>query len=238
MNILVIIPARSGSKGISNKNIKNFIGKPLMVWSIEQAQKSKYNKNMRIVVSTDSKEYQSIALGANAECPFLRPVEISGDLSTDYECISHCVNYYNKELMYYPDMILHLRPTQPCRKIYDIDTCIEVFDKNSHKYDSLRTVVELEKTPYKMYEIENNCLKPLLTEYYEHIEPFNKSRQMFPKVYLHNGYIDILKPALLKEGKISGLNIYPYVMEKYDTIDIDVEEDWVKAEKQFVYESI
>lgn len=238
MKILVVIPARSGSKGIKDKNIKSFLGKPLMVWSIEQAQKSKYSNNMKIVVSTDSEKYQKIALAANAECPFLRPEEISGDLSTDYECINHCVNYYNKELIYHPDIILHLRPTQPCRKVYDIDTCIELFEKHIHKYDSLRTVVEIEKTPYKMYQIENEYLKPLFTKYNEEIEPFNKGRQIFPKVYLHNGYIDILKPSLLVENKLSGERIYPYVMNKHDTVDIDMEEDWVKAEEQFVYESI
>ena len=75
---------------------------------------------MRIIVSTDSSKYAEIANQYGAETPFLRPDEISGDLSTDYECIKHCINWlYNNE-NYNPDIILHLRPTQPCRKVKDI----------------------------------------------------------------------------------------------------------------------
>ena len=87
MKILCIIPARSGSKGIPHKNIKLFHNKPLLAWSIIQAQQSKYN--MRIIVSTDSENYSNIANDYGAETPFLRPSEISQDSSTDYECIKH-----------------------------------------------------------------------------------------------------------------------------------------------------
>lgn len=90
VQILCIIPSRSGSKGIKNKNIMDFKGKPLLAWSIEQAQKCNYN--MRIIVSTDSQEYANIAIKYGAEVPFLRPVEISNDLSTDIEFINHCID--------------------------------------------------------------------------------------------------------------------------------------------------
>ena len=83
MNILCLIPARSGSKGIKNKNILKVNGFPMLVWSIKQAQESKYSKYMKIVLSTDSEEYRKIGLKYGAEVPFLRPNEISGDLSTD-----------------------------------------------------------------------------------------------------------------------------------------------------------
>ena len=84
--VIAIILARGGSKGIPNKNIKLFNGLPLFVWSIKQAQESIYN--MRIIVSTDSQEYIDIAKQYGAECPFLRPIDISQDLSTDFECIN------------------------------------------------------------------------------------------------------------------------------------------------------
>ena len=92
--ILCIIPARSGSKGIKNKNIINFSGKPLLAWSIEQAQKCKYE--MKIIVSTDSQEYADISIKYGAEVPFLRPLEISDDLSTDFEFIKHCIDWLKK----------------------------------------------------------------------------------------------------------------------------------------------
>ena len=91
VTILCIIPARSGSKGIKNKNIMDFNGKPLIAWSIEQAKKCNYD--MKIIVSTDSQDYADIAIIYGAEVPFLRPKKISDDLSTDIEFIKYCVDW-------------------------------------------------------------------------------------------------------------------------------------------------
>jgi N-acylneuraminate cytidylyltransferase len=228
--ILCLIPARSGSKGIPDKNIKEFNGKPLLVWSIEQAQKSKHK--MRIIVSTDSEEYAEISRQYGAETPFIRPKEISGDLSTDYEFIKHALNYLKQNETYTPNIVLQLRPTQPCRKVSTIDECLDIFISNMDKYDSLRTVVPFEKSPFKMYTILNNNLKPLFNKVNEIDEPFNQCRQVLPQSYLHNGYIDIFKASIVNYGTISGNNIYPYVMDKNDTIDIDYMDDWIFAENK------
>lgn len=230
VKILCIIPARSGSKGILHKNIKNFKGKPLIAWSIEQALKSTYD--MRIVVSTDSLKYANIAKKYGAETPFLRPNNISQDLSTDYDFIKHSLEWFKDNENYIPDIILQLRPTQPCRKVEDINKCLDLFIKNMDNFDSLRTVVEFEKSPYKMYSIENNILKPMYKEINGIKEPYNQCRQVLPKTYLHNGYIDIFKASIVKKGTISGERIYPYVMDKSDTIDIDTMDDWYKAENK------
>ena len=232
MIILCIIPARSGSKGIFHKNIKLFHDKPLLAWSINQAQQSKYD--MRIIVSTDSQQYATIANNHGAETPFLRPTEISQDLSTDYECIKHCLDWLKNNENYIPDIVLQLRPTQPLRKIETIDKCIDIFIENRNKYDSLRTVVEFEKSPYKMYNIVDNQLIPLFMEINNIKEPYNQCRQVLPKTYLHNGYIDIFNADIIHNNTISGLHIYPYVMNKNDVIDIDSNEDWVKAENSYV----
>ena len=98
--ILCIIPARSGSKGIVDKNIMDFKGKPLLSWSIEQAQQSKYSKNMKIIVSTDSEKYAEISKRYGAQVPFIRPTNISGDMSTDFECIKHCVDWLKENENY------------------------------------------------------------------------------------------------------------------------------------------
>ena len=126
MKILCLIPARSGSKGVPNKNIKLLGNKPLLAWSIEQALASKRVANMRIIVSTDSEEYKQIAIKWGAEVPFLRPIKISQDLSTDYEFISHALVWFKNKENYIPDIILQLRPTQPCRKVEDIDKLMDV----------------------------------------------------------------------------------------------------------------
>ena len=224
MEILCLIPARSGSKSLIDKNIKLLNNIPLLAWSIKQAKASKYN--MRIIVTTDSNEYASIANKYGAETPFLRPTEISQDNSTDFEFIKHAIEWLKENENYYPDIILQLRPTQPARKINDIDKCLDLFIENYDNIDSLRTVVEVEKTPYKMYTINKNKLIPMFNNFNGNIEPYNMGRQFLPKTYLHNGYIDILKPELINKGMISGENIYPYLMNKNDTIDIDTIEDW------------
>jgi len=223
VGILCIIPARSGSKGIKNKNIMDYNGKPLLAWSIEQAQKCHYN--MRIIVSTDSQEYANIARTYGAEVPFIRPSEISNDLSTDFEFINHCVNWLKTNENYSCDIILQLRPTSPTRKIEDINKALELFIKNRDKFDSLRSVIPFEKSPYKMYSLNNNTLTPLFNEINNIYEPYNQPRQILPQCYLHNGYIDILNTSLLNENTISGKNILPFIMEQNDNLDIDVISD-------------
>ena len=224
VNILCIIPARSGSKGIKHKNIKLFNGKPLLAWSIIQAQQSSYD--MRIIVSTDSEEYAAIAKQYGAEVPFLRPTNISQDFSTDFECIEHAVTWLYVNEKYTSDIMLQLRPTQPLRKIKDINACLKLFIKNRSTYDSLRTVVPFTKSPYKMYSVKNNVLVPLFKKINNINEPYNQCRQTLPETYLHNGYIDILNTNIIKKGTISGDNILPFIMKQTDTIDIDSISDW------------
>ena len=227
IRILCIIPARSGSKGLPHKNIKDYRGKPLLAWSIEQAQLCRYD--MKIVVSTDSKEYADIAMKYGAEAPFLRPLEISGDLSTDYECMKHSVEWLKQNQQYYPDIVLQLRPTSPLRNVEDINNAIGLFLENRENYDSLRSVIEFEKSPYKMYNVKENTLMPLFKKVNDIDEPYNQCRQILPKCYLHNGYIDIFNTSILETETISGEKIYPYVMNKEEDLDIDTNDDLEKA---------
>ena len=227
IKILCIIPARSGSKGLPGKNIMNYKGKPMLAWSIKQAQECKYANKIKIIVSTDSEEYAKIAREYGAETPFLRPSEISGDFSTDYECIKHCVDWLKENENYVADIILHLRPTQPCRKVVDINNCLDIFIENRDNYDSLRTVIPFSKSPFKMYTITELKLNPLFNEINGIKEPYNQARQVLPQTYLHNGYIDIFNTNLVEKNTITGNYIYPYVMEITDNVDIDYKEDLV-----------
>jgi len=221
-------------KRYTDKNIKILNNKPLLCHSIDQAKESKYykNKQMRIVVTTDSEKYANISKEYGAEIPILRPSEISQDLSTDFEFMKHMIDYLKLTENYNPDIILQLRPTQPLRKIDEIDKCIDIFISKFEEYDSLRTVIPYEKSPFKMYEVKDNKLIPLFKNLIINektiIEPYNQCRQLLPQTYLHNGYIYLLKPYLLNEGKINGDRIYPYIMNKEDTIDIDTMDDWNK----------
>lgn len=234
MIIYFIIPARGGSKGIPRKNIKLFKNKPLIEWSILQSKSSKYfNNNSKVFVTTDDLEIQKIALDCGAECPFLRPSEISQDLSTDYEFMEHFINYLINNKIKIPDLIIQMRPTYPTRKVKVIDEIIKIFLDNFDNYESLRTVIENEKTPYKMYNIIDNNLVPLFKEVNNIKEPYNQCRQKLPKTYLHNGYLDIIKTSILINKKsISGDKILPFIMDKNEIDDIDTIEDWYAAEKK------
>lgn len=230
MYILAIIPARGGSKSIPRKNIKDFCGYPLIYWSIKQAKESKHIT--RIIVSTDDEEIKEISLKYGAEVPFLRPKSISDDLSTDYEFMEHCLTWLSKnENNQLPDLIVQLRPTYPTRKVSKIDECIEIMINNLN-YDSLRSVIAFDKSPYKMYRVINNALKPLFEECDQLNEPYNRCRQELPQTYLHNGYIDIIKTdTIIQKKSITGYPIYPYIMNKEEYHDIDTINDWNNAEK-------
>jgi len=227
MKITALIPARSGSKGIPEKNTKPMDGIPLIYYSIEQAKKSKYIND--IVVSTDSEKTKKIVESYDVPVNYLRPEEISGDLSTDYEFIKYHVEWCKENSVEIPDFIVQLRPTYPLRKVSILDDCIEKITQN--EYDSLRTVVPNDKTPYKMYVIECNILLPLFNEVNGVSEPYNQPRQILPQTYIHNGYVDIINvKSFLENDSITGTYIYPYILPKSETHDIDTMDHWKKVE--------
>ncbi len=217
--IIAIIPARSGSKSIKDKNIVRYKGKPLIYHTIRAALKSKLIS--RVIVSTDSKKYQKISEKFGAEVPFLRPKKFSNDNSLDYDYISHATKFLIRE-KYYPDLIVLLRPTTPDREILVVDKGIKFFIKNLNSYDSMRSVSEFNQPAQKLFMIKNNRLKGffdknLSGEYHAH------PRQKFPKPYLPNGYLDVFKPKFfLKKKKLYG-KMCPFLTK--NTLDIDYKKD-------------
>ena len=135
--MLCVIPARGGSKGIINKNIRNFAGKPLVAWSIEQALCCKLIE--RVIVSTDNEEIAEIARQYGAEIPFLRPKELSQDTSPTEPVLIHAVDELGKA-HYQPDAVILLQPTSPIRNEGRLKEAIELF--KGKKADSLVSVCE------------------------------------------------------------------------------------------------
>lgn len=226
MHIVALIPARSGSKGIEHKNIKLYKNKPLLAHSIEIAFQSQYIDN--VYVSTDSLEYKEIAnqYGANV---IIRPKEISEDLSSDIEVFQHFLGNIDK----IPDIIVHLRPTYPNRTKELLDNSIQKFIENYNEYDSLRTVIKIDKTPYKMYTIEKNYLLPIIKNHPFLIEPYNQPRQYFLDTYLHNGCIDIVKTScIINNHLLSGTKILPFIMDSNENNDIDNIYDFILSEQK------
>jgi CMP-N,N'-diacetyllegionaminic acid synthase len=211
--IIAIIPARSGSKSIRDKNIKILNGKPLIAWSIQVCLKSKYIN--KIVVSTDSKKYALIAKQYGANEVIIRPKRISKDNSTDYETILHVIN--NLKYSSY-NLIAHIRPTTPIRKVFDIDNAIKIFLKS--KYNSLRSVHQMPETAYKSFEIsKKNNLKPIANLKFS-LDDLNKPRQAFKSTYSANGVIDIYrKKFILENKKLFGRKVMAYITNFTEEVD-------------------
>jgi CMP-N-acetylneuraminic acid synthetase len=144
MKTVAFIFARSGSKGLANKNIKLLAGKPLIAYSIEQALATK--RIERVIVSTDSDEIAKIALEFGAEVPFLRPSELATDYSPEWLSWRHGLEYLRTSTGTLPKVMVSLPPTAPLRTKQDIENCLDEFEKNDS--DVVITVTDAHRNPY------------------------------------------------------------------------------------------
>ena len=133
--ILALIHARGGSKGIPRKNIIPFLGKPLIVWTIEAAKQSKYIK--RIIVSTEDKEIAEISRINGVEVPFIRPVHLATDEATSVDTLTHALTWLKENENYIPDFIFVLNTTSPLRAVEDIDQSIELLVNKEKEADAV-----------------------------------------------------------------------------------------------------
>jgi len=214
MNILCIIPARGGSKRVSQKNIRKLNGKPLVEYSIRQAKQSKYIN--RIIVSTDNSKIAKISKILGAEVPFLRPKKISTDFTPLIDVIKHSIKYLKGNECYVPDIIVVLQPTSPIRKIEKIDESIRILKKT--KCTSVITVSEVKTHPFVSFWYEKNLLKP----YDKNFEKLSIRQQRKP-IYHPTGSIYTLWCNTLKKyDSVYGPLIRPIIVkEKNEIVDID-----------------
>lgn len=220
--IYAIIPARSGSKSVPDKNIRLLGGKPLMAYSIAVARQ--IPEIDRVIVSTDSMEYAQISRVQGAEAPFLRPRAISGDMSTDSEWVCHLLAWLwdnEKEL---PKYLIHLRPTQPLRDLKYIREAINVIEQHPEA-TALRSVNDVNLSIHKHCEIENGFLRPVGSKSFD-LDLVSLPRQSLPKIYVPNSYVDILKTSFIVQhnGEILGNKVIPFYTPGIS--DIDTEDDW------------
>lgn len=218
--ILVIIPARGGSKGIPHKNIKELNGKPLIAYTIQCAIESKYID--RVIVSTEDINISNVAENFGADVPFLRPEVLAEDDTPSIDVILHCINTLEANNEYY-DYICLLQCTSPFRTVDNIDEAIyKLIEKNG---SSLVSVCESEVNPYWMKKINDEKLIDFIKE----IDA--SRRQDLPKIYRLNGAIYISKVNELKQLKSwYGKNTIPYIMNRKSSIDIDEPIDFKFAE--------
>jgi CMP-N,N'-diacetyllegionaminic acid synthase len=223
--VLAIIPARSGSKSVKDKNIREINGKPMIAYSIEHAKASKLIN--RVIVSTDSEVYAQIVRDYGAETPFIRPAEYAMDTSLDLEVFEHALSFLEKEEGYVPDLVVQLRPTYPIRNVKDIDQMITTMLEDE-SIDSMRCIAPAKEIAYKMWhKDENGTLSPIMKDIKE---CYNMPRQELPKVYYQNACIDVIRTEVItKRHSMSGDKIVGYEME--DNFDIDTEEEFRRAEE-------
>ena len=226
--VLAIIPARSGSKGIPNKNIKYLGGRPLIEYTFDVCKNSNYID--RSIVTTDSQEIAEISLKNGMEVPFLRPSNISDDNSTAKSYVLHALEFLKNKENYIPETIIILQPTSPFRKAIDIDKCIEILNKKNA--DSVVSVTEIDKkyNPEWQFKV---MMDGSLEFFHKEIHWNNlvSRRQNLISTYTRNGAVYCFKINCLSFYKnIYGKKVFSYIMPKSRSINLDTFDDWFEAE--------
>jgi len=218
--ILAIIPARGGSKGLPNKNIKLLLNKPLIAYTIEAAKQAKLISE--IIISTDSEEIAQIALNFGAKCPFLRPKHLATDNSLSIDNYIHLISELNKGRKNKIEEFIVLQPTSPLRSHTDIDNAINLFKEK--QADSVISYTP-EKHPiawHKYLDSENKFIDILSDEI--------KNRQDYKCSYYPNGAIYVLKTNIINNKTYYTERSYAYIMNNLESVDIDTIDDFEYAE--------
>ena len=227
-SIIALIPARSGSKRVPGKNIHPLAGSPLMAYTIASARQSGIFSS--IVVSTDSEQYADVAKKYGADVPFLRPVEIAGDLALDIEWVDFTLRKL-KEMGQVFDCFSILRPTSPFRLPKTIQRAWREF-LNEEGVDSLRAIEKAKEHPAKMWVVRGKRMMPLLpigpAEQPWHSSPY----QALPEVYSQNASLEIAWTRVVFDGRtIAGNVVMPFFTQGYEGFDVNRPYDWELAEK-------
>ncbi len=219
--VLAIIPARGGSKRIPNKNIKIFLGKPLIAYTISQALSSPIKG--RVIVDTDSKKIAAVAKKYGAEVPWLRPTYLAADKSQGVDSLIYLLNRLKKEESYEPDYVIILQTTSPLREIKDILDCWKMMQATN-----ATTVLTVCPTHPRLYYLNKNNDIILVNGG----EGNSTNIQDWPPAYILNGcFVYIVKTkALLKEKHVITKKTKAVVCDSWRSIDLDNPEDWVIAE--------
>ena len=227
-SVVAVIPARSGSKGVKNKNVRCLQGYPMIAYSIIAAKMSEDVD--RVIVSTDSNYYGRIAEYYDAEVPFLRPAELASDKSTDIEFMEHAINWLYANEHKVPEYFVHLRPTYPLRDYHLIGEAIRRI-KNDSQATSLRSAHKADVSPFKWFQMKNNTyFRPMYDDMT--LDDANKPRQAFPNVYIPDGYVDILRTDnIVKNDNMHGTCMIGFIVD--DGVDVDNMRDMEKLEAMF-----
>lgn len=222
---LWLIPARGGSKGIPDKNIRPFHGEPLVARAVKQAIECATDKDT-VFVSTDSESIKKIAEDSGIQIPFLRPEELATDTASTYSAIMHALEEFKKGGKEFERVVL-LQPTSPFRTSGDILGALELWNPET---DMVVSVCEAKTNPYyNAFEEDSEGFLKISKG-----EGNYTRRQDAPHVWEYNGAVYVITVTSLTKGPLSTFRkILPYPMDRSRSLDLDTPEDWMMAEYLF-----
>jgi CMP-N,N'-diacetyllegionaminic acid synthase len=217
-NILGLIPARGGSKGIPRKNIARLAGRPLLAYTCEAALGSKLIT--RVVLSTDDTEIAQVGRDCGVEVPFLRPGELAGDDTPSLAVAQHAMRWLTEHERWTPDVLVLLQPTSPLRRARHVDEALERMAQA--EADTVVSVVEVAHSfsPYGVMRLQDGWLE----NFWKEPLPFNSfRRQNLPIFYARNGPAVLATQVrvLIEQQSFYGKTIAPYIMTEEESVDID-----------------
>lgn len=228
--VVAIIPARGGSKGVPGKNLRTIKGRSLVAWAVDAAREAALVN--RVVGSTDDEAIADELRRAGAEVPVLRPADLAGDDVPDPPVFLHMLDVLDATEHYAPDVVVNIRPTAPLRTAADVDGALRTLI-TTPQARSVKAVAEVAEHPYKMWMIgEGSILQPLLPAWLEQYggNP-DVPRQQLPTVYRSSGAVDAVWVSALREtGMFHPGPVVAYVLDAARDVDIDTIEDLRRAE--------
>lgn len=227
--VLAIIPARGGSKGLPRKNIRSLAGHPLIAYSLAAGLQA--DSVTRTIVSTDDEEIAAVARKYGAEVPFLRPPEYAQDNSLDLPAFQHALHWLAEHESYRPDVVVQLRPTSPIRPPSLVDDAVRLLLENPAA-TSVRGLVPSGQNPHKMWRVdpETHAMRNLI-DVQGIAEPYNAPRQSLPPTFWQTGHIDAIRPhVILEQESMSGGQMLALMIDPRYAVDIDSLLDLHKTE--------
>jgi len=223
---LGIIPARGGSKSVPGKNLYPLGGRPLIEHTVVSALAAKSLD--RVIVSTDDREIARVARAVGAEVPFLRPAELARDETPDLPVFQHALATLWEQERYRPDVVVHLRPTQPFRTAAEIDAVVALIVTSGA--DCVKSVRPVAEHPYKMYRLTGDRLVPFLDTPERRRRGPDVPRQSLEIVYLSAGVVDAMRREVIEQGSTEGERVIPYLVDERRYVNLDSARDFVVAE--------
>ena len=222
MNVLGVIPARGGSKGIPGKNLRPLAGRPLLAYTADAARASR--RLGRVIVSTDDAAIAEAAKGFGLEVPFLRPADLAADHTPMLPVMQHAARAM-RDQGFAADALVLLQPTSPLRRTEHIDRAVELLEASGA--DAVVSVVEVphQFNPVSVLRLDGERLRPWVDG------PLVARRQDKPRVFARNGpAVLAVRSAVLDSGSLYGDDCRPLVMRAEESIDVDTAADLELAE--------